>query len=121
MKRKGSASTYCCRDVFMFLTSEFSALALHPRAPELEYAAMELEAWPTGSHAYVLSPPMDSTLQNFVFVLQNHQISHFLGSSHEGPCASANNYILPASENNNHSSYFFYLKQLSFFSPNSHY
>lgn len=107
--------------MFLFLASEFSALALHPRAPELEYAAMELEAWPAGSHAYVLSPPMDSTLQNFVFVLQNHQISHFLGSSHEGLCASANNYILPASENNNHSSYFFYLKQLSFFSPNSHY
>ena len=59
--------TYCCRDVFMFLASEFSALSLHPRAPELEYAAVELEAWPAGSHVYVLNLPVDSTLQNVAF------------------------------------------------------
>lgn len=81
----------------MFLASEFSALSLHPRAPDLEYAAMEIEAWPAGSHVYVLNLPVDSTLQNVAFVVQNHQISHFLGTKSGRTrffeCASANNYI----------------------------
>lgn len=36
--------TCCCHDVFVFLSSGFSMLALHPKATEVDYGEIELKA-----------------------------------------------------------------------------